>query len=72
MNVMKYLLLAGIGVAAVLLLSTERAVAMRGNIEDTIVDNSKRLLKMLDSISSDTTNKLADLKNMLKSKLTMQ
>ena len=65
MRTTKYLLFAGLGVAALLLLTSDSAKQMRDELEDTARENAKKWKQKLASMGNDASDKLADLKSML-------
>ncbi len=65
MNTTKYVLFAALGVAAVLLLTSDKAKDLRDDLEANALKNAKKWRKKFGKISTDATDKLADLKNML-------
>lgn len=69
MRTAKYLLFAGLGVAAIILLTSDRAGEIREDIEDRVRKNSKKWKQKLSNVGSETTDTLADLKNLLSSEI---
>jgi gas vesicle protein len=65
MRTTKYLLFAGLGIAAVILLTSDRAREIREDIEDNAKKNAKKWKQKLANIGNETSDTLADLKNML-------
>ena len=69
MRTTKYLLFAGLGIAAILLLTSDRAKEIREDLEENARINAKKWKQKLANIGNDTTDKLADLKNLLSSEI---
>ena len=69
MRTTKYFLFAALGVAAVLLLTSDKAKEMRDEMEDKAMKNAKKWRKKLSSIGSSTTDTLSDLKELLSSEI---
>ena len=69
MRTTKYLLFAGLGVAAIILLTSDRAREIREDIEDNARKNAKKWKQKLANIGSETSDTLADLKNMLSNEI---
>ena len=69
MRTTKYLLFAGLGVAAIILLTSDRAREIREDIEDSARKNAKKWKQKLGDIGSETFDTLADLKNMLSNEI---
>ena len=65
MRTTKYLLFVGLGVAAIILLTSDRAREIREDIEDNARKNAKKWKQKLANIGNETSDTLADLKNML-------
>jgi hypothetical protein len=65
----KYVLFAALGVAAVLLLTSDKAKDMRNDLEDKAMKNARKWKKKLGKIGSDTTDTLSDLKSLLSSEI---
>ena len=62
MNTAKYLLYAALGVAAVLLLTSDRAKEMRDDLEDKAMDKAKKIKDRLAKLRVDSNGLVADLK----------
>ena len=69
MRTTKYFLYAALGVAAVLLLTSDKAKDLRDDMEDKAMRNAKKWKNKLSRIGSDTTDTLADLKQLLSSEI---
>ncbi len=69
MRTTKYLLYAGLGIAAVLLLTSDKAGEIREEIEENARINAKKWKQKLANIGNDTSDKLADLKDMLSNEI---
>ena len=69
MRTTKYLLFAGLGVAAIILLTSDRAREIREDIEDNARKNAKKWKQKLANIGSETSDTLTDLKNMLNTEI---
>src|ERR1019366_7350129 len=69
MRTTKYLLFAGLGVAAVILLTSDRAREIREDIEDNARKNTKKWKQKLANIGNETSDTLAALKNMLSNEI---
>ena len=69
MRVTKYLLFAGLGVAALLLLTSDKAVELREELEENARENAKKWKQKLARMGNDTSDKLADLRNLLASEI---
>ncbi len=65
MRTTKYVLFAALGVAAVLLLTSDSAKEMREDLQDKAMDNAKKWRKKLAGLGSRANDKLADLRDML-------
>ena len=65
MRTTKYVLFAGLGIAAVILLTSDRAREIREDIEDNARKNAKKWKQKLANIGNEASDTLADLKNML-------
>ncbi len=69
MRTTKYLLFAGLGVAAVILLTSDRAREIREYIEDNTRKNAEKWKRKLANIGSETSDTLADLKDILSNEI---
>ena len=69
MRTTKYVLFAALGVAAVLLLTTDKGKEMREDMEDVAKKNAKKWKEKLAKIGSSTSDTIADLKDMLSSEI---
>src|SRR6185437_16287390 len=69
MRTTKYVLFAALGVAAVLLLTSDSAKDLRNGIEVEAKKNTKKWKKMLTNLGSQATDKLSDLRDMLSSEV---
>ena len=69
MRTTKFLLFAGLGVAAVILLTSDKAREIREDIEDNARKNAKKWKQKLANIGSETSDTLADLKDMLSNEI---
>ena len=69
MRTTKYVLFAALGVAAVLLLTSDKAKELREGIEDSAKENAKKWKNKLAKIGSSTSDTLDDLKDMLSSEI---
>jgi gas vesicle protein len=65
----KYVLFAALGVAALLLLTSDRAKELRDELEETALDNAKKLKNKLSKLGSKTSDTLSDLREMLGSEM---
>jgi gas vesicle protein len=65
----KYLLFAALGVAAVLLLTSDKAKDLRDELEEKARKNAKKWKSKLSQIGSETSDTIADLKEMLGSEI---
>jgi len=63
MSTLKFLLYATLGVAAVLLLTSDKAKEMRDDLEDKAMENAKRWKEKLSRVKADSDGLLADLKH---------
>ena len=69
MRITKYLLFAGLGIAAVILLTSDRAREIREDIEDNTRKNAKKWKQKLGDMGRETSDTLANLKNMLSNEI---
>lgn len=69
MNTTKYILVTALGVAAVLLLTSDKANQIRQDMEETARKNAKKLKNKLARINSDTSDTMADLKHLLSNEI---
>jgi gas vesicle protein len=69
MNTTKYFLFTALGVAAMLLLTSDRANQMRQDMEKTAKKNAKKLKNKLARINNGTSDTLADLKHLLSNEI---
>lgn len=69
MKTTKFVLFAALGVAAVLLLTSDSAKELREELEENAMKNAKKWKKKLGQMGSDATDKLADLKSMVSSEI---
>ena len=69
MRTTKYILFAGLGIAAVLLLTSDRAREIREDIEDNATKNAKKWKQKLANIGSEASDTLADLKEMFSNEI---
>jgi F0F1-type ATP synthase membrane subunit b/b' len=69
MRATKYLLFAGLGVAALLLLTSDKAVELREELEENAKENAKKWRQKLAWMGNDTSDKLADLRSLLASEI---
>ena len=69
MRTTKYVLFTALGIAAVLLLTSDRAKEMRDELEDTTKKNAKKWKDKLVRIGGDASDKLADLKALLSNEI---
>jgi len=65
----KYILFGALGVAAVLLLSTDKAKELREDLQDSAMKNAKKWKNKLNQIGSSTSDTITDLKEMLASEI---
>jgi gas vesicle protein len=70
MKTTKYVLFAALGVAAVLLLTSDAAKEYRDEIEESAKKNAKKWKNKLASVGSSTSDTISDLKDMLSSEIT--
>ena len=63
MKTAKFLLYAALGVAAVLLLTSDRAKEMRDDLEDKAADKAKQWKTKWSKLAKDGNGVAADLKN---------
>ncbi len=63
MTTVKYLLYAALGVAAVMLLTSDRAKEMRDDLEDKAMDKAKKWKTKWSKLAKDSNGVVADLKN---------
>ncbi len=63
MKTVKFLLYAAIGVAVVLLLTTDKAKEMRDDLEDQARDKAKKWKSKWSKLNKDTSDLVGDLKN---------
>ncbi len=61
----KYVLFAALGVAAVLLLTSDKAKELRDSLEDQAKENAKKWRKKLRKTTEETVDTIANLKTML-------
>jgi len=69
MRTTKYFLFAGLGIAVILLLTSDRAREIREDIEENARKNAKKWKQKLADIGSETSDTLTDLKNMLSTEI---
>ena len=69
MNTTKYILVTALGVAAVLLLTSDKANQMRQDMEETARKNAKKLKNKLAKINNGTSDTLSDLKHLLSNEI---
>ena len=69
MNTTKYILVTALGVAAVLLLTSDKANQMRQDLEETARKNAKKLKNKLARINNGTSDTLEDLKHLLSNEI---
>jgi gas vesicle protein len=69
MNNSKYLLYTALGVAAVLLLTSDKANTMRQEMEEAAKKNAKKWKNKLAKIGNGTSDTLADLKDLMSSEI---
>jgi len=69
MNTTKYVLFTALGLAAVLLLSSDKANQMRQELEETARKNAKKLKNKLARINNGTADTLDDLKHLLSNEI---
>lgn len=69
MNTTKYLLFGALGVAAVLLLTSDSAKEMRDSLEEKAMKNAKKLKKSLGKLGTGASDSLSELKELLSSEI---
>ena len=69
MSTTKYVLLGALGVAAVLLLTTDKGKKLRGDFTDLAKDNAKKWKKNFGKMGSTASDAIDDLKEMLSSEI---
>jgi hypothetical protein len=69
MQTTKYVLWTALGVAAVLLLTSEKARGIRANLEDKAKENTKKWKSKLSKIGSDSSDTITELRNMLSTEI---
>lgn len=69
MRTTKYVLFAALGVAALLLLTSDTAKDMRDDLEEKAKKNAKKWKNKLSKMSVDTSDTIADLKDMLSNEI---
>lgn len=65
MNNLKYALFAGLGVATLLLLTTDRGKKIRENVADKAKDNAQRWKERLTRMGAGAADRLDELKDLL-------
>jgi len=69
MSTTKYVLLGAIGLAAVLLLTSDSTKEMRDDLAEKAKKNAKKWKNRLNSMGSDAADTIADLKDMLSNEI---
>ena len=69
MRTTKYVLFAALGVAAVLLLTTDKGKELREDFQDTAMKNAKKWKNKLNKLGKSTTDTVTDLREMLASEI---
>jgi gas vesicle protein len=69
MRTTKYVLFAALGIAAVLLLTSDAAKDMRDDLEEKAKKNAKKWKGKLNKMGSDTADTISDLKDMLSNEI---
>lgn len=69
MSTTKYVLVTALGVAAVLLLTSDKANKMRQDLEESARKNAKKMKNKLGKINHGTSDTLADLKHLLSNEI---
>ncbi len=65
MQTAKYLIWTALGVAAVLLLTSDKARGLRTDLEDKAMDNAKKLRKRLGKMGNSASGTLSELRDIL-------
>src|SRR5471030_1268614 len=69
MRTTKYVLFTALGIAAVLLLTSDSAKEMREELEEAAKKNAKKWKSKLSKMGADTADTIADLKDMLSNEI---
>jgi len=69
MRTTKYVLFAALGVAALLLLTSDKAKEMRDSLDDKAKRNAKKWKSKLYKIGNDATDTVADLKELFSNEI---
>jgi len=69
MRTTKYVLFAALGLAAVLLLTSDTAKDLRDELEEKAKKNAKKWKNKLSKMGADTSDTIADLKDMLSNEI---
>ena len=69
MSTTKYFLFAALGVATVLLLTSDKAKEMRDDLENKAKENAKKWKTKLSMVGNNTADTLAELKELLNSEV---
>ena len=69
MRTTKYVLFAALGIAAVLLLTSDTAKEMRDDLEEKARKNAKKWKSKLSKMGADTSDTISDLKDMLSNEI---
>ena len=69
MRTTKYVLFAALGIAAVILLTSDTAKEMREELEEKAKKNAKKWKNKLSKMGADTSDTIADLKDMLSNEI---
>jgi len=69
MRTTKYVLFAALGIAAVLLLTSDSAKEIREDLEEKTKKNAKKWKNKLSKMGADTADTISDLKDMLSNEI---